>query len=288
METSEKKREQRIAIAVIHGMGRQKPDFAVELQERLKQYIGRCFRKRGLVPRCEAFAFVPVYWAPIADKMQDELELKIGLDTLSWRRMRSFLIGYLGDAIAYQLPMQRNEYLVDSIHREMKTKLKKLAGLCGEDAPLCVISHSLGTVISSEYFKSVQHSRVSSGMSALAAGRTLALYYTMGSPIPIWAMRENGFGVPPFVPYPALQRTYPKLAGEWVNFYSKYDVLGFPLRGINEHYKERVLMDKHVAAGGWVSRYTPLSHNYYWENKQIIKRVAEMLVRMWIAVNEAR
>ncbi|GIQ70707.1 chemotaxis protein [Xylanibacillus composti] len=281
-------RKQKIAVAIIHGMGRQKEDFAAELKVRLDESVAGCFKKRGMKPRTDDFVILPIYWAHIADRIQDELEIRLELDVLAWKRLRSFVIGYLGDAIAYQMPLARNQFLVDSIHLEMKNKLAKLAATCGDCAPLCIISHSLGTVISSEYFKSVQQARASTGASPLASGRTLALYYTMGSPLPIWALREKDFGFPPDIPSPGLQRMYPNLVGEWINFYSKYDVLGFPLRPINDRYRRRVNVDRQIDVGRLFSRYTPLAHHYYWENKTVVRRMAEGLVRAWIAINGAR
>ncbi len=285
MWIDEHSQQQQIAVAIVHGMGRQKPDFAVQLQARLEHNVAGCFRKQGIVPQRAPCVFIPIYWAPLADQMQDELENRIGLEALCWRRLRSYIIGYLGDAIAYQPPLLRDQFLVDSIHREFRKKLAKLAGLCGSSAPLCVISHSLGTVISSEYFKAVQQERMNSGTTPLASGRTLLLYYTTGSPIPIWAMRERDYGSPPIVPSPSLRQWYPHATGEWINFYSKFDTLGYPLKALNEAYSRQVRKDMQVASGGWMSRYTPLSHNYYWDNKQVVAHIAGALVRSWLSVN---
>lgn len=46
-----------------------------------------------------------------------------------------------------------------------------------------------------------------------------------------------------------LRSHYPKLFGEWVNFYDQADVIGYPLKELNGDYRREVTSDRRVLAG---------------------------------------
>jgi hypothetical protein len=50
------------------------------------------------------------------------------------------------------------------------------------------------------------------------------------------------------MPSPKLQSHYPNLADEWVNFYDKADVIGYPLKELNADYRREVSSDCPVLA----------------------------------------
>jgi hypothetical protein len=277
---------QKIAIAMVHGMGQQKSDFAARMQALLEKKLRQKMKKQQL--RCSElpFEFVPVHWAPITEKIQAEMIRKLNLDRLSWVDLRHFVLSYLGDGIAYQAPMIRNKFIYESIHKQFQKTLADLGEKAGKEAPLCVISHSLGSVICSDFFKALQaRTDTSSKTSPIEQGQTLALYYTMGSPIPIWALGEKNYGTPVAIPSKQLGASFPQLKGEWINFFSKYDVLGYPLKQINSHYDEMVSADIIVSAGNVFTRFTPLSHANYWTSSKILEAISHSLIEAWKCVN---
>lgn len=278
----------KVAVAIIHGMGHQSKDFSLAFQERLKQRLIQRLDKSGWGRREFPFEFVPVYWASIVDEMSEDLSSRLQIGQLRWQSLRKFIIGELGDAIAFQKPVVRNAFVYDLIHQRFKQCLKQAAQKCGPDAPLCVISHSLGTVIGSEVLKDLQEEAESKSSSTpLERGHTLALYFTMGSPLPIWSLRDNQFGSPPTVPAKQLAKYHPSLRGEWVNFYSLYDPLGFPLRGINEAFEREVERDVVVSPGNLLTRYTPLCHTGYWNSRGLLREIASMLVEAALVLNRS-
>jgi len=290
---------QKIAVAIVHGVGKQEPDFAEGMIEKL---IARFAKETGQTntQAGDALAFQPVYWAPALQKRQEVLweRLRKGgpLDFVSLRR---FMVDFAADAIAYQpLPEERSIY--DDIHFIFAEALHKLAGDAGEKAPLCVIAHSLGTIVASNYLYDLEKEGAKSkpdliGKSVwnhiedipLECGDTFTHFYTMGSPIALWSLRYKNpdFGRPINVPSPRLKKHYPGLAGEWVNFYDEDDVIGYPLRTLNELYKKAVTTDKPINAGSWLSSWSPLSHNGYWTDKDVINPIASSLANTWKAVN---
>ena len=119
----------------------------------------------------------------------------------------------------------------------------------------------------------------------LENGETLTLMYTMGSPIAIWSLRYEDFGVPIPVPSPKLADHHPGLAGEWVNFYDPDDVIGYPLSTLNDAYGASVERDVAVNVGGPLSSWNPLSHVAYWTDGDVTKPIAESLARVWRDLN---
>ncbi len=279
---------QKIAIAIVHGMGQQKGDFAAQMQAMLEQSIKKQLRHRRMDKEEMPFVCVPIHWAPVTDQLQSEMAERLNIEHLPWASLRQYVVSYLGDAIAYQVPPLRNQFVLDTIHQRLAKGLSELSKLAGNEAPLCIISHSLGTVICNEFFKTLQRKAHSSAAPAtpLERGFTLALYYTMGSPIPIWALREQDYGEPVTIPSHQWSERYTDVPGEWINFYSPYDVLGYPLKPINAAYDQMVRQDLKVKSGTWFTRYTPLAHSGYWTHPAIVETIAKQLVQLYRQVNQ--
>ena len=214
--------------------------------------------------------------------------------------LRWVVTQYVGDAIAYQQSVNDRE-LYDRIHARFAEVMHDLAEEAGTDAPLCVISHSLGTVISSNYLYDLQVQHGGNGRRLIAPaveerigstpleqGRTLALFYTLGSPIPLWTMRFADFGRPLTVPSPLLEAHHPGMSGEWVNFYDPDDLVAHPLCGLSERYREQVTEDRKVSVGPWWLGWTPFSHFSYWNDNAVIDPIARSLARSWRELRHER
>ena len=287
---------QKIAVAIIHGIGSQTPDFADETITELTERFARIIRTQSQDPAAEV-VMKPVYWALELQDNENELwsRLRKGgeLDVLSLRR---FMVNFAADAIAYQpAPKERDAY--DRIHARVAAVLNELAAAAGPTAPLCVLAHSLGTVIASNYFydlakqarKKLLGRKVLKEMddTPLERGETLTCLYTFGSPIALWSLRYADFGSPIAVPSPKLTTHHPALApaAEWINFYDEDDVIGYPLRTLNDAYKAAVKADVQVNAGGLLSSWNPLSHNGYWTDNDVTAPIAAGLAKVWQRAN---
>lgn len=285
---------QSVAVAIVHGIGRQEGDFAAGMIRRLQERVAR--RLGGDPPGAPRLFFEPVHWAPVLQEKEDELwrRLRQG-GKLGWKRLRGFMVDFAADAVAYQpIPRERDAY--DEVHAVFAEGLRQLAEQAGPRAPLCVVSHSLGTVIASNFFYDLQaHSADKPliahkvlermGSAALTRGETLALFYTLGSPLALWSLRFEQFGKPIRVPSPNLPDHHPHAAGEWVNFYDPADVIGYPLKGLNEHYRAAVNSDRAVRVGGLIGFHNPLSHMGYFEDGDVLGPIADGLANLWKAVN---
>ncbi|WNS76550.1 chemotaxis protein [Bacillus sp. DTU_2020_1000418_1_SI_GHA_SEK_038] len=279
----------KLAVAIIHGMGSQKEDFAKETIALINNLFAK--KLEHLVEDPVSYLKIQaIHWAPIFTYREDKLfEKMVQNNKLNYLGLRKFLITYLGDAIAYQ-PVETVKQNYERVHEKVGEGLNILAKRAGDHAPLCVISHSLGSVIASNYFYDLQFKKsdltcVVNESSPLEKGDTLTLFYTMGTTLPIWSLRYYNFNRPINIPSRNLKKYYPSLKGEWLNFYDKDDVLGFPLRPVDESYQNAVNEDREVNVGGLLTSWNPLSHTGYFKDMDVIEPIVDGLVRTWRQVN---
>lgn len=277
----------KVAVAVIHGIGSQPKNFGdrvcAGIQKRTHAICGEDIITRS------------VHWAPILQSVEEEFSSKVRLGgKMRLVQLRKYVIDLLGDAVAYQpIPGSRATY--DTIHGVFANTLKSLAAEAGEDAPLCVVAHSLGSVIASNFIYDLQTDarrpiisdlvRDQMRNTPLERGETLSLFYTLGSPLALFTLRYDKFGKPIEMPPPQLHQHHPGLFSEWVNFYDADDVIGFPLRKLSDAYEQAVTEDRQVNVGRIYEFWNPLSHLRYWTDNVVLDPIAKSLVRVWKEVN---
>lgn len=285
-----------IAVAIIHGVGKTDLSFAEAMSA---EVTDRFANELGLDAAAaeEALVIRPIYWAPVLTEPEDLLwgRMKAGGD-LDFTSLRRFLIDFAADAIAYQ-PTPHDRTVYDDIHFIFADTIRELADVAGSEAPLCLVAHSLGSVIASNYLydlqvdprKKIISPRVRKNIrpTPLERGETLALLYTLGSPIAIWSLRYEDFGRPIEFPPRKLAAHYPELSdlAEWINFYDKDDIIGYPLKTLNERYRAVVTEDRLINAGSWLTSWNPASHLGYWEDDDITTPIAASLAKVWKRLN---
>lgn len=282
----------KIAVAIVHGVGITKTDFADAMIEEIK----RRFTKETGIDAGEALVFRPVYWGHILQQPEDELwrRMKQGGD-LDFTSLRRFMVSFAADALAYQPAVdEKDKY--EEIHAVYACEMCWLADNAGAAAPLVVIAHSLGTIITSNYFYDLTQYRrlvpaavrgeMNTKRTPLERGETLACLCTLGSPIALWSLRYDDFGRPIEVPSPALGDHHPALlphAG-WENYYDPDDIIGYPLKTLNPAYAAAVKRDVPVNAGGLFTSWNPASHIAYWTDNDVTAPVAGKLADLWRAL----
>jgi hypothetical protein len=279
----------KIAVAVIHGAGAQGANFADKLKAAIKEDFSNLVKGVD-VDSC--LKFMPVHWAPIMQVPEDELWRKMTKFDFPWKPLRKFVVSNAADAFAYQ-PSPKEKTVYEKIHAEMARSLSTLAQKAGENAPLCVIGHSLGTVIASNYFYDISYCLTPPKVgkyirdNSLEQGKTLVLFYTMGCPIALWGVRFANFGKPIRVPAKEVANFYPPVEGGWINLYERHDVFSFPLRPLNDEYKAMV-RDCSVRIGkciSLISHLFPTCHEDYWTSRGVAACIAEGLAQVWCEIN---
>ena len=290
-------KSQKIAVLIIHGLGNQQSGYAEEFLRPVYQGLRKHF---GDDPRNPAddFVFQPVYWAPLLQWRQNDLLLRFeSRFKLDYMPLRRLFAGYLGDVFAYQ-PTPQHGDAYDLVHECMAAALTEVAAKVGPAAPLAIVSHSLGGVIAFNHFYELQFGH-GCGYSAaqalhwreselpLVRGDTLALLYTIGSPLALWTVRflDNGEAIR--VPAPALEQFHPGAGGEWINMFDVDDIIAWPLRCVNAHFAEAVTEDREVHAGGLFTSWNPAVHETYAHCEAVIDTIVDGLVKLWHAVNPA-
>jgi hypothetical protein len=284
---------QKLAVAVVHGVGSQKEDFAKAFAERLRATFAAEIEGQAPEPPKE-LQIRGVYWAKELADAERELGKRLEPSGLRWDEARNVMIDLGGDALAYQLNRQESPEdapgAYERIHMAVAGTLRALVSDTDGEAPLCVIAHSLGTVIASNYLWDLQVDNIPPPVramftgSSLESGKTLTSLYTMGSPIAIWSLRFPDFGTPITFPPAELLPRYGEPT-EWVNLFDKDDVIAYPLKGLNDRYEANVTDDVAVNVGNVLTMWNPASHTSYWTDGDVVARVAEGLVRVWRQLN---
>lgn len=286
-----------VAVLFLHGIGRTDPGYSLPMQHDLVRAFASLVRDIPKNPASQ-IVFEELNWSDALQGSEDKLASRVmagkstdsaGADELRYASLRHFMIDFAADAIAYQ-PTHSDRSAYDAVHLRVADSLGRLAKKAGPRAPLCLIAHSLGTVIASNYFYDLSKPRGSFldpsvrahiGSTQLERGRTLALFYTMGSPIALWSLRYPGFGVPLRFPPRALARNHPAIEARWVNVYDPDDVIGYPLRPVNPRYARCVSEDRSVEVGSWLTGWNPLSHTAYWSNHSLGNAIGADVARLW-------
>jgi hypothetical protein len=313
----------RIAVAIVHGIEIEDTEFALTTIERISELFEE--KTGGAVAPAEALAFEAVHWAPVLEARQvamldrlypgkghelfEEVKDRIkslntgsltslipflastfkrGNEGLKYPIMRWLLMHFTGDVVAYQRgPHGDGAY--DEIHASYQLALSRLKERAGAQAPLCVISHSLGTVISSNHFYDLG-AKPPPGASPLELGQTLCHLFTMGSPLALWGLRypDCSLDRPLQVPHPRLAQQRPSLEGQggWINFFDDDDVISTPLAPLSDAYA-RAVKDVSVSIRNRVFSSSPLVHPFYWSDPEVLEPIADALARTWRAMKAA-
>ena len=95
--------DKRLAVVIIHGIGRQTPGFADGTIKAVSAHLA----ERGQDP--DHIAWQPVYWDDILEPAQQAyLSQALAAVPLNSRRVRGMVVSALGDATGYrQLPSRR-------------------------------------------------------------------------------------------------------------------------------------------------------------------------------------
>ena len=279
-----------LAIVFLHGVGRTHPGYSAPLARALADRFRRRTRSEGGDPST-ALVFEEVNWSCALQHAEDRMWrlLQKGPAPLRYKKLRHFMLDFAADAVAYQ-PTHSDRSAYDAIHAEVAASLARLASRAGAGAPLCIVAHSLGTVIASNYVYDLMKNGRSFvapdvlkriGPTLLERAETLSLFATMGSPLALWSLRYPGFGTPIRMPPPSLVRHHPGVRGRWVNFYDPDDVLGYPLRPLSRLYAASVNEDRAVSVGSLLTGWNPLAHTGYWGDARVADAIAEHLAEIW-------
>jgi len=248
-------------------------DVLSENQSKLKKLLEKIFeqikpKKRvGFLKKAGLFALVLVGggWLFKANGIMMTLAgaAAYSAPKLIYRLRTSFAAEYIGDIIGYQ-----NKEAYAKIYQKI------LKGMESLDKPqasagLTFISHSLGTVITSDYIYDRQKAE-----GQAAANMPLVNLFTLGSPLALFSLRYG----------PEMFKSPVKLEdphGRWINIFDRDDPIAYPLKALNEVYDKAVFRDQEVDAGLF-----GVAHVKYWNRPVVYSLIARKLILDWIRAND--
>lgn len=277
----------RLAVFIVHGIGNQKKGFSHDMQENLRSNFKMALQHMGQGDRegqDDALIFREGLWADITQDGEDILKNRMFNDPdtdVDWRKARNFFVDYLGDAISYfkgKTADMYSQYI--AIHSRIDGLVHNLSSETNpnQNTLLTVVSHSLGTVVLSDYLYDKRDTLESKYQLIFSN------FFTMGSPIALYANRFYNHQTKNFSDFKP--QKVKDSNGVWVNMFDEDDIVGYPIRPVNSYCKKTVTADLNVSVGSFLAGGTPASHTGYWEDEQVGKIIAEKLAIDWLRVNK--
>lgn len=276
--------QNKIAVAVIHGMGSQgdapqdvnEITFSAGLYGRLKRELGGAFM--------DQVGWREIFWADI---LQDRQESFVGRSLegtgARWMRFRRFVMHNLADAASYRrTPGDDDDQIYTLIHARVHRTIERLEQITDGQTPLLILAHSLGGHIMSNYIYDMTRGHPEQpGNSDFQRFRTMAGFVTFGCNIPVFSFSYDPADIQP-IAFPGTSIPASKrLAPWWLNLNDKDDVLGMPLANTSDGYRDLArngeLVDRWIDGGNILWSWNPLSHKGYWKDRHFYRPVAAMM-----------
>ncbi len=298
---------QHVGIVFVHGILGHDFDFAAKMERKLRERLS---------PALQDFVhFRSVFWAGTVREHQRDFFGRARITGNLWHtRLRRYVIEGLGDAAAYQKTRHRANSVYYEVQEAISGRIKSLETRGRENIPLVFIGHSLGCHVISSYVwdfnKITQRTEIDikeedpegqtlwselRHASPLRRLKTLAGIVTLGNNMPMFTFTfgpdavypitsrvqlPNGRVIEPAFPGAALPEAVRKSA-RWLNYYSKTDILGFPIKALNDDYRNaEKIHDICVASEApWFIPYfwCLLSHVRYWTNREVLDGTTQLI-----------
>ena len=303
-----------VAVLFVHGIGVSTQDYAEPMIQRIRRRLPKAVRPHVV--------FGSAFWADIVRPHQRHFFQKAqhaaDLRDSTYRR---FALEGLGDAAAYQKTPKRIDAPYFKIQAKVRDALHALDVATDPARPLIVVGHSLGCHILSSFIWDVnsvkqyaaddlakQDDKTRDFYNMLTSGSpfrrldTLAGIVTMGSNMPLFTFTfERGDVTPitkarpgkvPAFPGPGLSNATATKA-HWINFYSRNDLLAYPLKPLYDLGPDCKLLDDVPvrAEGFWKSQLpSPLNahaaHTGYERNRQVLRDTARLISSIAMAEDQ--
>ncbi len=300
---------QPVAIVFVHGIHTFAPGYHARMQTAIEARLPKRLRND--------VTFRSVFWAGrVRQRQKEYLDAVEKKNLFAVTPYRSLVIQGLGDAAAYQKTKSYKNSCYYEIQSDVRSVLESLDGDNLPNRPLIFVGHSLGCHIISSFIWDVNTIKNWNDARLAQEGDdirefadylrngspfrrldTLAGLVMMGSNMPLFTFT---FGPSRIMPITASRdpNEVPAFPGKgldadmqsrarWLNYYSRNDLLGYPLKPLNDAYaSEPRLHDIEVASEGLLRRAVghvapPLvayrAHTGYWSNRRVIRGTADLI-----------
>lgn len=254
-----------IGVLYVHGMGDTEKNYSAHLNKMLFRALPD--HDERLIQTHE------VYYSPVLQTQQNSLDAvyRRWSPKLGSKRTRRALLSSLGDAGSLLNAHNRTAY--KDVQIKIHHGLEALQERIGPNGKIVIVAHSLGVEVVSNYlwdwgryqglFSRVEPTSINLKTSP---AKQVTHLISMGCNLPLFNSGLNN--VKCF--------ESPRVDFKWTNFYSPHDVLGYPLKPLGDDYR-RLVEDIEFKVGGFITRYTWLSHMAYWEDRRFANNLAGLL-----------
>lgn len=284
----------KIAVILIHGIGGSDENWAQpviqKLEEKTLRELKNILRDKAPASISDVAVMKSVYWKTVLEQPQNDLKNILGKyfgwvvknlglwDSLfkwvykTFYKYKNMVISlFIGDIVGYMAKegkigvKEKVDAAMDAIAKDIRQ----------ENTPITFVSHSLGTVIASDYIYDKMSAHRVGGVNRMDERFIFSNMFTAGSPIALFSMKFNG---PESFNLPVQVETN---NGRWVNFIDKDDPIAMPLKPLNASYGRAVASDFPVEAG-W---FWGTAHTEYYTRTQALDLIARKLAIDWAAAN---
>lgn len=285
----------KLAVIFIHGIGGSDKNWAEpyiqKLQNKTLAELNNILKGKAPADSSETLAVKSVFWKTALQKPENDLR-KILTDYFGWvvmglnawdrlfkgifkvfyKYQNMIVTLFIGDIVGY---MAKDGKM--GVEEKIEVAITALAAeTASKDTPITFISHSLGTVIASNYIFDKMDRNRRNQINRMDERFVFSNMFTAGSPIALFSMKFSGpdsFNLPIEVEDPR---------GRWVNILDKDDPIAMPLRPLNASYQKAVFSDYQVNSG-W---FWGTAHSEYFSRTNALDLIARKLAIDWIALNE--
>lgn len=274
-----------IVLLAAPGMGAVDEAFAEPLFEALREGLGRDWSRLHCdTIHCQGHLQTNI--ERVFEGMQ-----KRDMDFL---RARKFMLYGMAESAAQMGDIQQHGGNYEKTQQAIYATLERAAGAAGDNAPVVLLSHSVGCVNLSNYLWDAQKTSIGHGLWRDGGPRgvhkgsardlflrlkTMSHWYTLGATNPLWCAgmsREQ------------IQAVISNTRGynfQWKNFYHPDDLFGWPLKPLSPSYNQAVYRDYETrplsdwSSASWGPQL--VAHDGYWRSelvqRQLLQDLRELL-----------
>lgn len=274
----------KVAIVTVHGIGMQTADYANNFFKKITKEMNKL--DEDIEVQCFA-----CLWKTAVGPVEDELAERIFEEGPKWKLLRDFMIHFVGDALAYQIPSVGGAFkplvyprlgvqpdsprveAYEDIHQRLDATLSMAQQWLGDDpnGELVIVAHSLGTIVANNFIWDATHpdsdgaKAFGASDEAKAALKKLWLLVTLGSPLALWSLQWENQG-------------HSIAVQNWLNIWCPSDIIAYPIGSINaEDAFDCGYEDVRMYVGGPLTFWNPASHVMYMGSMRVIRMIVDRI-----------
>lgn len=261
----------KLGLITVHGMGGIDKDYYKDLQNIVSTMLGNKWGK---------ISMKPVFYDFILEKPQEKLwETMVKYNKLDNEFLRKMFLSSFSDATSLEHSLKTDKELYIKVQFEIYKSLDEALNAMGGDLtkPVVLIAYSLGCQVISNYIWDAQNNLNLFGIEGkkYLQGKSINDFHRLKT---LSNLITIGCNIPLFVAGLEKRLCFnkPNKNFIWDNYYDEDDVLGWPLKQLDESYN--LVNDHNIDVGSILTSWNFMCHLEYWKSKTIIKNLSRIIL----------